>query len=143
VSQSDPWLRFRFPLIEPDVRVSRIRLSDWISREGSHGCAAKQLTELLDPKGPEDPLVRKPHGAALMLHLVSTPEKVAHALSNVPIHGSISHEPGPVAEVGITSSKPRFCESGDASRSRLPTSRVPAFRRPMRRSAMCSLVRGR
>jgi hypothetical protein len=23
------------PLIEPDVRVSRIRLSDWISREGS------------------------------------------------------------------------------------------------------------
>jgi hypothetical protein len=30
VSQSAPWLRFRSPLIEPDVRISRIRLSDWI-----------------------------------------------------------------------------------------------------------------
>ena len=28
VPQSDPWFRFHVPLIEPDVRVSRIRLSD-------------------------------------------------------------------------------------------------------------------
>ena len=67
--------------------------------EGSRGCASKQLAELLDPEFSEDPLIRKPRGAALMSHLVSTPEKVANALSNVLIHGSISHEPGPVAEV--------------------------------------------
>ena len=28
VPQSVPWRRFLFPLIEPDVRISRIRLSD-------------------------------------------------------------------------------------------------------------------
>ena len=28
VPHSDPWLRFHVPLIEPDVRISRIRLSD-------------------------------------------------------------------------------------------------------------------
>jgi hypothetical protein len=36
---ADLWLRLRFPLIEPDVRISRIRLSDLISRESSRGCA--------------------------------------------------------------------------------------------------------
>jgi Integrase core domain len=99
VSQSDPWLRFRSPLIEPDVRVSRIRLSDWISREGSRGCANVQCPQLLNPECSEDPFARKLPDAAPMSHLVTTPEKVAHASSDVPIHGSISHEPGPVAEV--------------------------------------------
>ena len=28
----EPWLRFHIPLIEPDVRISRIRLSDRTSR---------------------------------------------------------------------------------------------------------------
>jgi len=37
VSHSVPSLRFRSPLIEPDVRIYRIRLSDWNSREGSRG----------------------------------------------------------------------------------------------------------
>jgi len=30
VPHSSPWLRFQSPLIEPDVRISRIRLSDEI-----------------------------------------------------------------------------------------------------------------
>src|SRR5688500_1372344 len=30
----DDSLRFRTPLIEPDVRVCRIRLSDWLSSQG-------------------------------------------------------------------------------------------------------------
>ena len=30
VPHSPPWLRFQSPLIEPDVRFSRIRLSDEI-----------------------------------------------------------------------------------------------------------------
>ena len=99
VSQSDPWPRLRSPLIEPDVRISRIRLSDWISREGSCECADVQCSQLLDPEFSEDPLVGKLPDAAPMSHLVSTPEKVAYASSDVPIHGSIPHEPGPVAEV--------------------------------------------
>ena len=28
--QFSPWLRFPFPLIKPDLRFSRIRLSDWL-----------------------------------------------------------------------------------------------------------------
>jgi hypothetical protein len=32
VPHSDPWLRLHVPLIEPDVRISRIRLSDKASR---------------------------------------------------------------------------------------------------------------
>ncbi len=32
VPQSDPWLRFHTPLVEPDVRFSRIRLPDKASR---------------------------------------------------------------------------------------------------------------
>ena len=30
VPHSSPWLRFQSPLVEPDVRISRIRLSDEI-----------------------------------------------------------------------------------------------------------------
>jgi hypothetical protein len=32
------------------VRISRIRLSDWISREGSRGCAEVQSPKSLDPE---------------------------------------------------------------------------------------------
>ena len=31
-SLAQPWLRFHIPLIEPDVQISRIRLSDKTSR---------------------------------------------------------------------------------------------------------------
>jgi hypothetical protein len=31
-SLAEPWLRFHTPLIEPDMQISRIRLSDKISR---------------------------------------------------------------------------------------------------------------
>ncbi len=35
--QSDlPWPRFPSPLIEPDLRISRIRLSDWLHLQ-AHG----------------------------------------------------------------------------------------------------------
>ena len=99
VSHSTPSLRFRSPLIEPDVRISRIRLSDWNSREGSRGGSQTQSANLLDPKFLIDPLDRKLLDAALVPHLVSSPEKVAYASKYVLIHGSKPHEPGPVAEV--------------------------------------------
>ncbi len=43
VSHSVPWLRFRSPLIEPDVRISRIRLSDWISRRDPRDCVLQDV----------------------------------------------------------------------------------------------------
>ena len=41
---SDPWLRFHIPLIEPDGRISRIRLSDKASRFRSReaGCSVRK-----------------------------------------------------------------------------------------------------
>ena len=36
-----PWLRFHIPLIEPDMRISRIRLSDKTSRHRPRRAAAK------------------------------------------------------------------------------------------------------
>ena len=42
VPQSDPWLRFHVPLIEPDVRISRIRLSDKVSCVRTRVAARKQ-----------------------------------------------------------------------------------------------------
>ena len=43
VPHSSPWLRFQSPLIEPDMRLSRIRLSDEImpSPTGGSLCAAQ------------------------------------------------------------------------------------------------------
>ena len=43
VPHSSPWLRFQSPLVEPDVRISRIRLSDEImpSPTGSSPYAAQ------------------------------------------------------------------------------------------------------
>ena len=40
VPQSEPSLRFSSPLIKPDVRISRIRLSDWFHLE-AHGGAPR------------------------------------------------------------------------------------------------------
>jgi hypothetical protein len=34
VAHSRPWFRFPSPLIEPDVRISRIRLSDQVLPQG-------------------------------------------------------------------------------------------------------------
>src|ERR1700733_10076602 len=45
-----PWLRFHTPLIEPDVRISRIRLSDKTSRRLSHAtpsAASEHHAELI------------------------------------------------------------------------------------------------
>jgi hypothetical protein len=41
-----PSLRFPSPLIEPDVRISRIRLSDWL-RYKALGCASFSPADVL------------------------------------------------------------------------------------------------
>ena len=43
-SLAEPCFRFHFPLIEPDVRISRIRLSDWIPRRHTMRTAHLRLT---------------------------------------------------------------------------------------------------
>ena len=40
VPHSPPWLRFQSPLIEPDVRISRIRLSDEITPSSPSAASA-------------------------------------------------------------------------------------------------------
>ena len=40
VPHSSPWLRFQSPLIEPDVRFSRIRLSDEIMPSPTEGSSS-------------------------------------------------------------------------------------------------------
>jgi len=46
-----PWLRFHTPLIEPDMQISRIRLSDKTSRLHPRRAAAK-LCQAYEPEVP-------------------------------------------------------------------------------------------
>jgi hypothetical protein len=43
VPQSRPWLRFPPPLIEPDVRISRIRLSDGLHERACAGLCRRRI----------------------------------------------------------------------------------------------------
>jgi len=53
VSQFSPWLRFSSPLIEPDVRISRIRLSGRLHPSalagGGPSCTRRRRITLLSP----------------------------------------------------------------------------------------------
>ena len=48
-SLAEPWLRFHTPLIEPDMQISRIRLSDKISRLHPRHAPSK-LGQTYEPK---------------------------------------------------------------------------------------------
>ncbi len=47
-----PWLRFHTPLIEPDMRIARIRLSDRTSRLHSRQATPPRAVRRTSPKGP-------------------------------------------------------------------------------------------
>ena len=69
VPHSSPWLRFQSPLIEPDMRISRIRLSDEImpSPTGSSPCARRKVREPVlgpEPVSREASQFPSPHLAA-------------------------------------------------------------------------------
>lgn len=49
VSQSGPSLRFSSPLIKPDMRISRIRLSDWFHLEAHGGAPTWRLRKRTTP----------------------------------------------------------------------------------------------
>ena len=81
-------LRFPSPLIKPDVRISRIRLSDWLHPEAHGGGGAKMNPA--QPKHaeiPEHGLSREPRGAARR-NLVTPDQKMPHALIDVRKSGS-------------------------------------------------------
>ena len=61
---SSPVLRFRFPLIEPDVRICRIRLSDWLSRQSTRTARRGQRTQALDAQFSEHLRARELLGAS-------------------------------------------------------------------------------
>src|SRR5215471_15624038 len=48
-----PSLRFHSPLIEPDVRISRIRLSDWLHLEAHDGRLPWSLRSRTTPSSPK------------------------------------------------------------------------------------------
>jgi hypothetical protein len=53
VSHSDPWLRLRSPLIEPDVRFPRIRLSDEIHDKAHAGAPTCNVRSRWTPSAPK------------------------------------------------------------------------------------------
>ena len=91
-------LRFPSPLIEPDVPISGIRLSDWFHRE-AHGsgprCTRRRRST---PRAPKICSAENLAGAA-PLHLVPSSEEVAHRVVDVVVDGAICHQARAVAEV--------------------------------------------
>ena len=86
VPHSPPLLRFQSPLIEPDVRISRIRLSDEImpSPTETRRARAKAGEPVLLP----EPLVRKPHVESEP-HLVLAAEPLAQPPRGVAVNRGV------------------------------------------------------
>ena len=82
--------RFPSPLIKPDVRISRIRLSDWLHLEAL-GDGAK-----MDPAEPQHAELAKHHliagsGGAARRHLVTPDQEVADPIVDVIVDRPVGH----------------------------------------------------
>ena len=93
-----PTLRFPSPLIEPDVPISGIRLSDWLHREAHGGARQGQAFETQQAAFSIDNVEGEPVGAA-PCHFVPSGEEVAHALIDVAVNAAECRPTRPVAEV--------------------------------------------
>ena len=90
-------LRFHIPLIKPDVRVSRIRLSDRHSR-----CRPRKVARPLLKPDEVEPLVHVLVGIACgppTLYLVLPSQPLTQPTGRMPIHGPIGFAYRPEAEV--------------------------------------------
>jgi hypothetical protein len=84
-----PAPRFPSPLIEPEVPISGVRLSDWLHREAHDAATSWQAFEAQHPTlpmqyGKGEPVVAAP------CHFVPSDEECAHALANVVIDAAES-----------------------------------------------------
>jgi hypothetical protein len=75
--------RFRSPLIKPDVRISRIRLSDWISPPGSRTRPHPDSTQWNNAQPAVDRIPREAGISAARPHLMTPPEVMPYAFVDI------------------------------------------------------------
>src|SRR5438445_2921585 len=75
--------RFRTPLIKPDVRISRIRLSDWISSLSSRTRCHPDSTQWNNAQPAVDRIPREAGISATRLHLMTPPEVMPYAFVDI------------------------------------------------------------
>ena len=90
--------RFPSPLIEPDVPISGIRLSDWFSSHGTQRCVEWSAFEAQEPAFPIDHITGEAFGPA-PCHFVPSGEEIAHALIDVSVNTTECRSTRSVAEV--------------------------------------------
>ena len=93
------WSRFPSPLIEADLRISRIRLSGRLAPSSCRGrpsqvypaqaCHAQLAKHQLAAELPR----------AARGHLLPPPQKSPHSLTHVVVHRPAGHQPGPMRKV--------------------------------------------
>src|SRR5450759_4662707 len=88
--------RFPSPLIKPDVRICRIRLSDWFHRRLTN--ARPSALGVAPPHRTEHPFLRELAGA-LRRHLVTPPQKVPHFVIDMLVNRPVRLARGTAAEV--------------------------------------------
>src|SRR4051812_26568759 len=88
--------RFPSPLVKPDVRITRIRLPDWLHREAQwpkvHASKAQHAERS------EDLIVGEPLCAA-PLHLVPLAQERANTIADVVVDRPVGRQSRSVAEV--------------------------------------------
>ena len=89
--------RFRSPLIKPDVRSYRIRLSDRLRTRTRS--TSPNRPQGVDFQWSEDKLQRELASATRARRLVAATKKVTHPIVNVTIQTGIGPSHGPVREV--------------------------------------------
>jgi hypothetical protein len=75
-------LHFPTPLVEPEVPISGIRLSDWLHRKAHDGAVSRRRSRRSRPT--IDNFTGEP-ACATPCHFVPCGEEVAHALIDVPV----------------------------------------------------------
>jgi hypothetical protein len=97
--------RFRSPLIKPDVRISRIRLSDWISPSGSRTKISSGLDAVENAQPAVDCIPREAGITAGRPHLMTTPEVMPYAFVDVIVDRLICLYRRAVAEICASTSQ--------------------------------------
>src|SRR6202022_281573 len=92
-----PWLRFHIPLIEPDVQISRIRLSDQTSRFRPRAVASPPSQPYESESVVEDRRWIAPASLSALLELGSQPP--AQPRSDVAVDRPVRAADGPYLEV--------------------------------------------
>jgi hypothetical protein len=91
--------RFRSPLIKPDVQISRIRLSDWISPPGSRTRLHPDSTQLNNAQPAVDRTPREAGISATRPHLMTPPEVMPYAFVDIIIDRPICLRRRAVGEI--------------------------------------------